>query len=240
MITLEELKENLEQASKFGPLVKREDGKYDMPASNSLNDPWQHFHDGIDNGCDFWGAVMDQIPGISKHDPNCFIPSSCQECWKVVVKPQTIEQLFQLAKIEERLGITSKCGIEERWQVAASYGGYFYGTSKEEGLRIYDIVRTEVDINIGTIPVFLKRGCTEYEITFGDSLYWEVSAEQLPLEDYLITHIYPTYRPMTNKEFLLGRTHEKWYRKAHSIGDMGYVKFRGKPYFEPYRTYHDR
>jgi len=239
MITIQELSNSLEQASRFGPLVKRGDGKYDMPTSTALNDPWEHHHLGIDNGCDFWGAVTDNIAGISKSDPNFFIPSSCQQCWKVVVKPQTIEQLFILSDIQKQLCITSKCGIEERWQVAASYGGYFYATSMEEGLEIYKIVMAEVGINIGTIPVFLKRGCTEYEITFGDSAEWEILPEQIPLEDYLLTHVFPTYQPITNEAYLLKLTHEKWYKKAHSIGDMGYVKFRGQPYFKPYRTYEE-
>jgi hypothetical protein len=100
------------------------------------------------------------------------IAKRCFNCWKVVVRPRTVEELFKLLDLEiDYVRIYDKpckCGIETRDFVEGLYGGYFYNDSLQEGKECYEIVRKMVSERISPdIVVALKRGCTEYELEFG-------------------------------------------------------------------------
>ena len=101
-----------------------------------------------------------------------FKPSFCRDsCWKVVVSPRTLRELYQLRLIQLDMVDADpkcwcKCGIEMRpINGGVLYGGYFYENSKEVGLKRWHEVRSLVDFGI---PVILKRHCTEMELRFGD------------------------------------------------------------------------
>ena len=110
---------------------------------------------------------------LAKHKK--FVPSFCENCWKVVVKPRTLRELYQLRNLQREMvardkNCWCKCGIEERFWVPGLYGGYFYTDSFEQGAERYAQVRTNVDRVISPdVPVILKRYCTEFEIELGDS-----------------------------------------------------------------------
>lgn len=101
-----------------------------------------------------------------------FKPSFCRDsCWKVVVNPRTLRELYQLRDIQLDMVKTDpecwcKCGIEMRpTNGGVLYGGYFYANSKEEGLDRWHAVRGLVPKEI---RVVLKRHCTEMELKLGD------------------------------------------------------------------------
>ncbi len=143
--------------------IIREDGKI-TPAikSKSFSTPWI-YNRCITQKCTLYHEIMFGTLGI--------MPSSCLDCWKVVVRPKNVKELICLLEIEETLTKRCcKCGIEVREYVSALYGGYFYNRSKEEALDCLDDVRILVSENIGPhVPVFLKRYCTEFEMSFGPS-----------------------------------------------------------------------
>jgi hypothetical protein len=86
-----------------------------------------------------------------------FIPSPCLDCWKTVVRPQTVKQLIALYELMEELQYPSKCGLEERDYVFGYYGGYFYSRSLEDGKARTREVAPLIKERVGDIPIYLKR-----------------------------------------------------------------------------------
>ena len=105
------------------------------------------------------------------------IPRYCMECYKVVIRPRTIVELFKLhevmlSKFPE--WIRCKCGVEERAYVNARYGGYCYTQGLEEGQKTYEEVREQINEHISPdVPVVLKRACTEFKEMYGPSKEWD-------------------------------------------------------------------
>ena len=157
--------------------LRLEDGKVKVRnISMPLGSPWVHVKHHIDLDCGLWNQVI--FKGVVPRLPSGqqFVPRGCQGCWKVVVKPRTLQQLFNLLNVQKMLGRPSKCGIEHRESVHGLYGGYFYNTSREGGLECYEAVKAamleneflaplvdEVDGLGKTTRVILKRACTEME-----------------------------------------------------------------------------
>jgi hypothetical protein len=156
-----------------------EDGKIIAQMQAGIADtPWHHVKGDHRLNCALWHQIMFNMVSLRLPPERRFVPSKCQACFKVVVRPKTLEQLFALMELEQRLGRPCKCGIESRDSVHALYGGYFYNWGLAEGLDCYELVRAEVDKEprLGPdIDVFLKRSCTEYEHACGDSDTWKVT-----------------------------------------------------------------
>ena len=115
------------------------------------------------------------------------IHSFCHNCYKVVI---TLISLDQVLKVEEwQRSVCDenewpcKVGAEKRAYAAKDWGAYFYCRGLDEGRERYKEVRAWVDENLGEdVKVILKRGCTEFEITLGDSDKWEMVDRQLEAE----------------------------------------------------------
>ena len=155
----------MDYVTKFKPILEKqgyklriEDGKFVPKNIGSAYDvPWVYVKSDLRARCDIYHMVFHQI---EKH-----VHSYCRECYKVVVRPRTVVELFDLYEIQRNLDVHSKCGIERRDSVFGLYGGYFYNRGKEEGLKSLKMVRELVTRELSEkTPVFLKRYCTEYEI----------------------------------------------------------------------------
>ncbi len=122
--------------------------------------PWRHFVYDLERyQCQKWHYVFHNVflgdgPQVS------FVPSHCQDCYKVVVKPRTWPEFMWLNDVMEGMSRHSKCGIEKRFYVQGMYGAFFYNRGLEEAHKTLEIVR---DCLKGA-PIILKRACTEYEI----------------------------------------------------------------------------
>ena len=143
------------------------DSKY---AYADPNLPWVMVNNDGTRECEFYKDV-DRIYN--------FIPPPCLCCWKVVVMPRTVRELFQLLKIELEMVAENpycfcKCGIEKREEVERLYGGYFYCNDLQQGLIRLSQVKERVHAEISPdVPVILKRACTEYERKYGPSDKWD-------------------------------------------------------------------
>lgn len=210
----------------------------------AIDTPWVH-HGHLDaNHCMIGQLLFNTISqGIKQHfaDFAPFVPSGCQDCYKVVVRPQTLIQLFALDDLEAKIGHPCKCGIEMRTSVDALYGGYFYNRGLESGRECYRKVREAIDNDphLGPdVPVILKRACTEMEHLAGASDKWEIHPEQMVIEDLVKEWI--VVAPDANKQPdpIIWRTKRKWIEWARSHGDKTYLKFTGdKPIVPGYVTY---
>lgn len=97
------------------------------------------------------------------------IPEYCFECYKVLIEPRTINELFKLLMLFERMTLpldnTRKCMVEARGDCSGTYKGFVYCRGIEEGNDVRKIVRNAVSESIAPqVPVTLKRGCSEFAL----------------------------------------------------------------------------
>jgi hypothetical protein len=199
-----------------------------------VDTPWQHVRHlkqkrcGIDHNVKF----------------TCFgyVPPRCMECWKVVVSPRTLKELFLLLEVEKSLERASKCGIEVRYYTPRLYGGYFYNNSLDEGRHRYEEVRKAVDEHIGKdVPVILKRACTEYEMIMGPSAGWVMNAHQHWIDDQLESMIDMTAPNSTGQtEACISQVHTHWMEWAWKHQDPTVKEYIGDlPLYPETMKYHE-
>jgi hypothetical protein len=166
-------------------------------APTETDTPWVYVKFLPDSNCYLWA-------GVTQFIEKPFIHTGCQNCYKVVIKPQTFNEFWRWEGILEEMGRPSKLGIETRAYVKGLYGVYFYCRGLEEA--------REVQKNFPNSSR-IKRGCTELENRFGPSDKWEVQSFQLELEYHLEKMVYSHKQPdQTKKEKAVVR--EKWKRFA--------------------------
>ena len=236
--------------TKFRPLLQSggwnlrdEDGKICATSTGMVWDtPWHHVvHDAFFD-CQRWHKVLFDLFSITMPPGSGFIPSACQQCWKVVVRPKTLLGLFSLLDLQKFLALPSKCGIEVRNYVNGLYGGYFYNHSLELGLENYKLVREKVNEtpHLGEdTSVILKRACTEFEMRLGDSSEWKVTPKQLQIETTVNKWFVRNNVVREQPAHAIANVHRKWIEYAYSNGDETYKHFTGgKPLYKAVKTYH--
>lgn len=233
--------------------LRPEDGKIKARfVSLSGDTPWVHVRtiDGLD--CAMWHQIT--FNAVSRLLPlgQAFVPRKCQSCWKVVVKPRTLQQLFNLYEVQKRLEMPCKCGIETRESVNGLYGGYFYNKSLEAGQQCYETVKQamagneflsplldEVDENGRTTRIILKRACTEYEHLITDSSTWKITPAQEFIEDLIERYVVNDNLKLSQPEHIVWHIMRGWIDYAWKHGDETYARYTGgKPLFPAYVTYH--
>ena len=214
--------------------------------------PWIHVRHEPGFECGLWHQIIFNMISAQLPPGERFVPRHCQNCWKVVVKPRTIEQLFNLLELEKALNRPSKCGIELRDSVPGLYGGYFYNHGKEAGLECYQTVYDAISIHpvlsplldeIGddgkTTRIILKRACTEFEHACGPSDKWEVTDKQNKIEDLVERWVSLDDKDIPQPENLIWNIKRRWIEWAWRNGDPTYAKYTGgQPLYPPYVTYH--
>jgi len=225
----------LKPAFKKGMLyIRPEDLKIGMRTGLMWNTPWVHAggESPPERNCVlFHGVIL----------PYCnFIPAKCQECWKVVARPNTVKQLFTICDLQQMSDRDSKAGIEIRSSVSGNYGAYWYNDTIEQGEECRQHVRALCDEYVGKdVDVFLKRGCTEFEHKFGQSNDWTVTqgskeAERIITESIVIEDCADRSQP----DYLVEDIKMKWIEFAYERGDKTYLEFTdGKPLYPAYVTY---
>ena len=217
--------------------ARMEDGKFvpNMPAMG-LDAPWVYIKSNRAR-CDIYHRVFFDVLGM--------IPSYCRECYKIVISPRNLVELFDLYEMQRETGYACKCGIELRKTDTRLYGGYFYCTGLEQGKERYKEVRALVDKHLTPeTGVILKRYCTEFEIGpegQGPSIDLpELTKEELEFEKYVIDHFPHVGFGTKQPDYLTARVMVDWIHHAYMHGDPTYKEFTdGSPLFKPVVTYHD-
>jgi hypothetical protein len=234
--------EHLRPLWEGGGFKLRADGKLVGDPKTAIEGPWHYIKHRWEFDCFTWHHVI--FEHISKRMiiGKQFVPSGCLECFKVVIRPQTLKQLFALEKLQIAMDRPCKCGIEVRDTVHGLYGGYFYNLGLEEGLARYREVRGAVDLAdyLGPqVPVILKRGCTEFELACGPSDQWETSPDQLKIENMVNQYLSKDDLVREQPQHVIWHLHRKWIEFAYAHGDSTYAEFTdGKPLYPPVVTYH--
>lgn len=202
--------------------------------------------------CSVWiNLINNGIHTLIPKKEDRFVPSECQSCWKVVVRPKTLVGLFELEALMERWGFPSKCGIEVRDHTPAGYGGYFYTKSKQAGFERLEAVREALADNeiLRDAEAYLKRGCTEFEMGVGDSADWKVREGQREIEDAILGYFrlnnITMYSEQPPEE--IENAHKNWvlygWRMSSITGDYSYrlyldrTEMEGHPFLRPIRRY---
>jgi len=183
--------------------------------------------------CDLWLNMMNS---------NClhFIPQECRSCWKVVVRPKTLKQLFQLYNYQQNAGVECKCGIEVRSYVRGNYGGYFYTSSYQECGERYLQVREAMDKIDPDILVIMKRSCTEYEQAFGSSIDYIRPVDADQWENLMLEWIDYKHGGTAEPAYFKANIKQRWIEFAWERDDPTVDEFIGsRQLFPPVHTYHE-
>lgn len=220
-----------------GYYLRDVDGKFEATTHLGWDTPWWHIRHRGDLDCNLWHRIMFDAMGQK------FVPSNCMNCYKVVVRPRTLRELFALANLQQTQTVRAcKCGIEIRPTVHGLYGGYFYNQSLDEGLDCYQEIAQLVanDPGLGpNVKVILKRACTEFEHKFPESSKWRITLEQKHWEAMINKWFVRDSKNREQPSHCIKHVHRKWIEWAYANGDPTYADFtQGKPLYEPYETYH--
>jgi hypothetical protein len=195
-----------------GQVTRRSDGRVDLNLGRPVRVPWIY---------------------IKRRQSNCalynenyreyfdFIPQFCMNsCWKTVVKPSKVADLFRLYQTMRALDLPSKCGLETR-VLQGGFRGFFYAddleTAKEHYKEAKPILNETLDY---PYEIFIKRACTEMEDQFGPSDKWETNPKWLERERYLeriIVHPIELYGEQADwhKRFIM----REWIRRTCKTDD---------------------
>ena len=99
------------------------------------------------------------------------IPEFCFGCYKVQVEPRSILELIKLFIVFDQINLvennTRKCMIEMRPEISGFYKGLIYCSSLDEAYQIADYLEPILKENIAyELSTRVKRGCSEYELSF--------------------------------------------------------------------------
>ena len=172
------------------------------------------------------------------------IPKLCFSCYKVMIEPQTVMQLFKLMVIFHELKPPNdnarKCMVECREYASGAYKGYIYCSSIEEGEEVKNWIQELVSEQISRdIPVTLKRGCSEYALSYPE--YAQVGQpdramtykeewrqyEELVDKDYKFETQATTFN-QASYSFSDAKVMLAWLKYAAAIGDQSYLGISGK------------
>jgi len=176
------------------------------------------------------------------------IPKYCFECYKVLVEPRTVVELFKLLIVMEKINLlndnTRKVMVEGRVGITGAYKGYVYCRGLKEGGEVLDIVRQVVSDEISPdVHVVLKRGCSEFVLAHPayspkepDAVIMEYDEDWQVHEDSLdrelgINRDDPVRKPDNVAPYSPAEIWAMcyWVRYAATIRDMSYLTLTGYP-----------
>ena len=144
--------------SKSSNIIKR----YNIRLQTDLSQVYRR--NSIDLNCKRHKAIFNKFN---------IIPKFCFGCYKVQVEPRSILELIKLLVVFDQIKLnknnTRKCMIEMRQEVSGFYKGLIYCTGLEEACQIANYLEKVIEEKISSeLSVMIKRGCSEYPVSFPD------------------------------------------------------------------------
>lgn len=196
------------------------------------NQGWIHVRRAPWMNCTLWHHVYFQTLRA--------IHSGCFACYKVMARPTTVKDLFIMYEVMKELDLPSKCGIDTREYVRELYGGVWYAQTVEEGQEVYEKVKKAIAKSAAPdIPLLLKRGCTEFEIMFGDSSKFVQKDEDKKWERIVEEVVDVPEWHGTQPDYLKRHIERLWLAWAYRHNDITCREFNdGEDFITPATTYH--
>lgn len=177
------------------------------------------------------------------------IPEYCFGCYKVLVEPRTVVELFKLLIVFEEINLsgnnTRKCMVENRDYCSGAYKGYVYCRGLEEGKIVRKHIREAVaDLISPHAPVTVKRGCSEFEQAH--PAYGQIKLGTVPMRypeawrarEQRFDREFPSPAPAEDLKAVMGESGtyppseiyamRYWLSYAATVGDNSYVKLAGR------------
>lgn len=217
--------DSLSEAVADGILQPCDDGTWIRPSADDIPSEWVREYRDASRNCRFYMGVMFHYVYHQEQ-----VPAGCATCFKVKVVPGSLRQLVALRDISHALPYTYKCGLDAATPYTSGlYGGYFYLHGLDAARAAHRLVREAVDRHpkLGSaVPVFIKRGCTEYEVHCGPSDRFTFQPEQAGLEAALLSLIHLESPPPASR-IRVQQTLAHWIKEAYRLGDDTYRDFTG-------------
>ncbi len=216
--------------------------------------PWLTHRVDLERLCGKWHEIYFRYYSL--------IPEGCRNCWKIMFKPKTVTELFQLRDLQKSMDISSKCGIETRG-FTGNRGGYagFWYVPLDAGLKgareMHALVDAKIQARFGkdtktnTISirdVHLKRGCTEMEnytlkmLNVGSNK-WDEIAEKMSMnaKELLLDTVFVDPQIIESAPYFCDTNTEQLFIDfAFENGDLTYLEHTGGvPHMTPLVFYED-
>jgi len=162
-------------------------------------------------------------------DGTPYIPSGCQACWKVVVRPANVYELFMLLGVLQAAGFPSKCGMDHRRHTSQPYGGFVYCDDKEQAMEYREFLRPMVEQELSKATadkMIVKRGCTEFDQKL-PSDQWTMTPAHRELERYLTDMFVFNGYEYHESEATIAFKLQDFILFANSIGDLSWKNVVG-------------
>lgn len=184
------------------------------------------------------------------------VPRGCRNCWKVCFTGRikdgwTLDDLFKLREVQDKLGIPGKCGVERRAYTGAlgSYRAFWYaplGGGLAEARQVYREVKKAMGSLRGVrnrkSELILKRGCTEMEHLYHPSSTWDRLAEERAWdlrESLLNASVRDEYASDKEPTAQVKQTERIWIEYAFEHGDSTYMNYKEGPMVPPHELYQE-
>lgn len=162
-----------------GRLELRDDGSIWMKKSPDPAAPWAYKGVCLDRDCAKWLELYFRYYR--------FIPKTCLSCWKIILLPSNIKEMFEGWKIMQKGELPARAGIS-----ALGYELQFYcpiSGGLEVARRYERRLREKVKAAGIKGSFFLRRGCIDMEIAAGPSDKWTTTPEGDRLE-YMLNQVF--------------------------------------------------
>jgi len=125
--------------------------------------PWLSVNSDPERFCNKWQDIYFKHYHI--------ISKACRNCWKVMMKPATLKEVFQIRNLQLSMDINAKVGCETR-PYTGNKNGYtavWYAplnSGLKEGRELFSLIDAKIQALLGREgkrELILKRGCTEME-----------------------------------------------------------------------------
>lgn len=200
------------------------------------NTPWIFIQDSPKRHCEIWNQVYFQHFGL--------LPSFCRFCcWKIVLKPANVADLFKLEKLLDTFNLPSKCGMDLRDYSFWPWAGFIYNDSMRAGREVLQRIQESLKAWFGTyhtVDAFLKRGCTEMEWRLPSDQWDDVSEKAVELENRLDEIFVKDETSASQPEWLKQTIRNRWVKHAIAIGDKTWKQIVNEPAdYVPYTVKYD-
>lgn len=192
------------------------------------------------------------VPGGCERNDAIFkkyhvIPEFCFNCYKVLVEPRTVIELFKLFILFEKPFLPNnhrrKCMTELRTGNSGAYKGFIYCRGREDGEEVFDIAKRAVAEEISAdISITLKRGCSHFGAAYPDYSSMKPGIEPMKYDENWRIHEDEFDRNVIYSQPSISDTDNNvnsgyspseifamtfWLGYAATIGDDSYLKISG-------------
>jgi len=208
----------------------------DGPRYLRFDSPWIHSNSGGSRTrrCEFDQEISF---GLFK-----MIPPRCLRCWKTCLELKDYDTTRKMEEYQKTFPGPSRCGKEERNYTPRLWGAYFYRDTFDGGRDCFKKLNEELPDVIGpdNYNIILKRGCTEFELLKGPSLYWHTTPEQAAGHEKLLGYFADEREFAEQPSIVKNHIRIRWVAWAHAHGDFSYVPYNNnKKLFPGLMTYHE-